>query len=97
MSCCQRHFAAILSLAATVALAASAAAQQAPQNDTDDDNAPKQPPYADLVRADKPVAYWRFEGGRPRGAERPPLEAGRDRRQREARPARPAAGEVPAV
>jgi hypothetical protein len=42
--------------------AAVAVAQPAAQNDTDDDSLPKQPPYADLVRADKPVAYWRFDG-----------------------------------
>jgi hypothetical protein len=41
--------------------AAVAGAQQPPQNDTDDNAHPKHPPYADLVRADKPVAWWRFD------------------------------------
>jgi hypothetical protein len=44
------------------ALLASAGGQQpsAPQNDTDD--APRsKTPYADIVRADQPAAYWRFE------------------------------------
>src|SRR5262245_2797815 len=36
-------------------------AQQAPQNDTDDGPQPKSAVYADLVRADQPVAYWRFD------------------------------------
>ncbi|MEX2175725.1 MAG: DUF1553 domain-containing protein [Pirellulaceae bacterium] len=43
---------------------ASLVAQQAPQNDSDDHPPADASPYADLVRADKPVAYWRFEDDR---------------------------------
>jgi hypothetical protein len=50
-----------LSLAAGLWLAAAVVAQQPPQNDTDDDNAPKHSAYVERVRADKPSAWWRFE------------------------------------
>lgn len=49
------------SLAGVMLLTAAAAGQQAPQNDTDDDNGPKHSAYVEQVRADKPVAWWRFE------------------------------------
>ena len=41
--------------------AALALGQQPPQNDTDDDSTPKPSAYVERVRADKPVAWWRFE------------------------------------
>lgn len=55
-----------LILGAAVLLAlppAGALAQpnQTAQNDTDDNKDVRTSAYADLVRADKPVAYWRFE------------------------------------
>src|SRR4029453_14562066 len=31
------------------------------QNDSDDGKLPQRPAYADVVRGDKPVAYWRVE------------------------------------
>src|SRR5262245_18740972 len=31
------------------------------QNDSDDGKLPQRPAYAEIVRADKPVAYWRLE------------------------------------
>src|SRR5437868_12794483 len=34
---------------------------QQPQNDTDDAPQPSAAAYADIVRADQPAAYWRFE------------------------------------
>src|SRR5262245_17600256 len=46
--------------AVVLGLALPAAAQQAPQNDTDDASA-KSATYEDVVRADQPAAYWRFE------------------------------------
>ena len=36
-------------------------AQQPPQNDTDDAPQARAASYAEIVRADQPVAYWRFE------------------------------------
>lgn len=39
----------------------AARAQAAPQNDTDDNKDSRDPAYVELVRADKPVAWWRFE------------------------------------
>src|SRR5262245_28405787 len=44
-------------------LAGAAAAQTPPaQNDTDDDKDRQPTPYAEIVRADQPVAWWRFDG-----------------------------------
>ena len=37
--------------------------QNAAQNDTDDGKDRQAPPYAEIVRSDKPVAWWRFDGG----------------------------------
>src|SRR4051812_11899118 len=34
---------------------------QQPQNDTDDAPQPSAASYADIVRADQPTAFWRFE------------------------------------
>lgn len=48
-------------LAGILALAASR--QASAQNDTDDDKDRQSAPYAEIVRADKPVAWWRFEDG----------------------------------
>src|SRR5262245_53924875 len=39
----------------------------APQNDTDDDKDRQPTPYAEIVRADRPVAWWRFDGDDPSG------------------------------
>lgn len=39
----------------------AALAQVAPQNDTDDNKDSREPAYVELVRADKPAAWWRFE------------------------------------
>ncbi len=49
-----------LSMLAVLTAAGGNAQQPAAQNDTDDNTSPKQPPYAELVHDDKPVAYWRF-------------------------------------
>jgi hypothetical protein len=47
-----------------VALFAFAAWAQTPpaQNDTDDDKDRQPTPYAEIVRADQPIAWWRFDG-----------------------------------
>ena len=42
-------------------IALAALAQVAPQNDTDDNKDARESAYVELVRADKPVAWWRFE------------------------------------
>ncbi|HEX5102819.1 MAG TPA: LamG-like jellyroll fold domain-containing protein, partial [Pirellulaceae bacterium] len=51
------------------ALAASAwgQASRTAQNDTDDDKDRLATPYAEIVRADQPVAWWRFDDGQPAG------------------------------
>jgi hypothetical protein len=48
--------------AACLAITATGQAQQ-PQNDSDDPSPPSVA-YAEIVRADQPVAYWRFEDGK---------------------------------
>src|SRR5262245_9115125 len=35
--------------------------QQPPHNDTDDGPQPRAAAYAEIVRADQPVAWWRFD------------------------------------
>src|SRR5688572_23501459 len=49
-----------------VAMAANVCLGQATtlaQNDTDDNDHRLSSPYAEVVRADKPVAWWRFDDG----------------------------------
>src|SRR5947207_2291964 len=48
--------------AACLAVATTGQAQQ-PQNDSDDPS-PQSAAYAEIVRADQPFAYWRFEDGK---------------------------------
>jgi hypothetical protein len=56
----------VVSIAATglwlAALAGAALAQAVTaQNDTDDDKDRQPTPYAEIVRADQPAAWWRFD------------------------------------
>src|SRR5262245_2600189 len=48
--------------AACLLLATTGLAQQ-PQNDSDEPSAPSAS-YAEIVKADQPAAYWRFEDGK---------------------------------
>ena len=53
---------AVAGLWLTLLAGAAAAQTPVPQNDTDDDKDRQPTPYAEIVRADQPVAWWRFDG-----------------------------------
>ncbi|HMC12018.1 MAG TPA: LamG domain-containing protein, partial [Pirellulaceae bacterium] len=63
MFCRLFQFAAVFG-AVCFMLAMHADGQLAPQNDSDEGPSPSGPAYAEIVRADQPAAYWRFEDGK---------------------------------